>query len=594
MSSVQVRVIAKAFAASLLGGASLTAGAAVAQPAAPVRFAAEAPAIPGELQVFKLSATPAPTAFLNEKLTAGKLPTLKAEKGGLLARAPGGRNPIDQIRAFVDPKNGDASFTPSLADLVRQPAGSALPAERASAVARRAFADARFIPKDGTEARLVEPIGLMAGATPHATNTPGRIQARQLLTMVPAERYAGGWPVYGLGSHALVSVGNDGAIVGAIRHWRTAAPGPRVKPTVTAQQVRSDIERQVRSQLGPKGATAVVDRIGLAYYDANRGFLQPVIRFEATVHAADKKIGDIKLAGYTPLAKPLEPIPDLAAKPPGPSPATPKPPAPNGTVVGQVSGPGLPGDFTLGEYANQDWPTSSAYVTMANSFFNGLKFLNSIFPGLTPPVARTQWYTAHNWEVVGASSKYYMNAVNVAYTEPHGDWLINSTLSNCCEDWYVPNIGTGGAPGYGHAAGGVLATWLIMSCEVIPSMYDRQFESGGSGNPYDAFNAWWPVFRGLHNVLGFRTIMFYPDDSLNWGFGYSASLGGDVNAAWFQAVAAYDGNDGTYASQHLKNAVTVHYDRASSMVDARNLGQSIYSVGGQTASSTLWNFWMGN
>jgi hypothetical protein len=231
---------------------------------------------------------------------------------------------------------------------------------------------------------------------------------------------------------------------------------------------------------------------------------------------------------------------------------------------------------------------------MANSFLGGLTFLNGIFPGITPPTARTQWYTAHNWEVVGPASKFYMNAVNVAYTEPHGDWLINSTLSNCCENWFVPNIGTGGNPGYGAAAGGVLATWLIMSCEVLPSMYDRQFEQGGSGNPYTAFDAWWGVFKGLHNVLAFRTIMFYPDDALNWGFGYHASLGGDVSAAWFQSVAAYDGNDGTYVSQHLKNSTVVHYDRASSMVDARNLGQSIYNVGAQGASSTLWNFWMGN
>jgi hypothetical protein len=30
------------------------------------------------------------------------------------------------------------------------------------------------------------------------------------------------------------------------------------------------------------------------------------------------------------------------------------------------------------------------------------------------------------------------------------------------------------------------------------------------------------------------------------------------------------------------------------MIDARDLGQSIYSVGAQSASTTLWNFWMNN
>lgn len=88
--------------------------------------------------------------------------------------------------------------------------------------------------------------------------------------------------------------------------------------------------------------------------------------------------------------------------------------------------------------------------------------------------------------------------------------------------------------------------------EVVPSMYDRQNEAGGTGNPYTAFDAWWPVFQGLHNVIGFCTIMFYPDDDLQWGFGFDASVGGDLNAAWFQEVAAYDGDDGTYTSQHLK------------------------------------------
>lgn len=140
-----------------------------------------------------------------------------------------------------------------------------------------------------------------------------------------------------------------------------------------------------------------------------------------------------------------------------------------------------------------------------------------------------------------------------------------------------------------------------MSCEVIPSFYDRANEDGGSGNGFDAFNAWWGVFQGMHNAIGFRTIMFYPDDDTNWGFGFAASLGGDVNAAWFQEVAAYHGGDGTYASQHLKPQhdpkqppPQVHYDRASTMVDGRDLGQSIFAVGAQSAAGTLWNFWMSN
>jgi len=311
------------------------------------------------------------------------------------------------------------------------------------------------------------------------------------------------------------------------------------------------------------------------------------------VQTADKDISPIRASGFIPVVEPREPIPDMAATPEGEPPSIPKQPNPL-LPRGGVGSPPTPDDITLGEYANRDWHNDSGYVSMSNNFYSGLRFLDSLIPGWTPPVTRTQWVEAWPWEVVGPSSKYYMNAVNVAYTVPHGNWLINTTLRNNADFWNVTNIGTGGNPGYGAAAGGVLATWIIMSCEVLPSYYDRLHEKNGSGNGYDAFNAWWPVFKGMHNAIAFRTVMFYPDNSLQWSFGYAASLGGDINATWFQEVAANEGGVGTYANDHLTGSPQVHYDRASSMIDGRDLGQSIFAVGGQSASSTLWNFWMGN
>jgi hypothetical protein len=425
----------------------------------------------------------------------------------------------------------------------------------------------------------------MGNATTHAPSggATTRTEPRPVMTIVPALRYAGGFRVYGRGSHAAISLANDGLTVGALRRWRTATAGERIQSSITAERVRADIERQVGAQVKRPGTRATVDKIEVAYYDGNLNYLQPVYYFEATLQPAEKRISNIKVAGYVPIGKPLEPIPDLAAAPTGERPGVTKPEEHQAALNTAPT----PGDITLGEFVNQDWPTSGAYLDMANNFFSGLA-------SGSQPVNRTLWWTAYPWQVVGPQSKNWMNAVNVAYTEPHGDWLINSTLSNCCDIWNVANIGTGGNPGYGAAAGGVLATWVIMSCEVIPSAYDRQNEIGGTGNPGTAFDAWWPVFQGLHNVIGFRTIMFYPDDALNYGFGSDAAKGGDVNAAWFDEVAAVDGNDGTYASQHLIGNPTVHYDRASTMIDARDLGQSIFSVGAQTASSTLWNFWMGN
>ncbi|HMK60924.1 MAG TPA: DUF6345 domain-containing protein [Dissulfurispiraceae bacterium] len=565
-----------------------------AQP--PIRIIVEIPRLPSAMPLYKLTATRAPVDFLNEKLARVKLPQLRLDKERYVVRS--GDSKEEGLRAFIDLKSGDTEFIPNLGEVVKTSGPTkALDTERSATVARSSFMDERFIPKDATELRLAEPIAIFGGANMRsgATTKPGETtrEPALMMTIVPAVRYAGGFKVYGLGSHAIVTIDNNGAIIGAVRRWRMASVADRIKSSITTEQVRSEILRQLQSMTRSKGTHAVVDKVEIAYYDNNKKLLQPVYHFEATVQPPDKRISPIRVSGFVPISKPREPIPDLTKKTEGAMPAKPTPPNPKLPRGGIGTAP-TPADITLGEYANRDWPNDNGYISMSYSFLNGLTFLNSIFSGWTPPTTRTQWYEAWPWEVVGPSSKYYMNAVNVAYTVPHGDWLINTTFSNYADIWYVPDIGTGGNPGFGSATGGKLATWVIMSCEVIPSFYDRANEIGGTGNGFDAFNAWWGVFKGLHNVIGFRTIMFYPDNDTNWAFGYAASLGGDVNAAWFQEVAAYHGGDGTYASQHLNGNPQVHYDRASTMIDGRNLGQSIFNVGAQSASGTLWNFWMSN
>ena len=560
----------------------------------PIRITVEIPKPPASMSLYKLTTNRAPVDFFNEKLDKARLPTLKLEKKYYIVRS--GQSNEGGLHAFIDLRSGDAEFIPNLADVVKTAEnGKALDSGRAVALARAAFKDERFIPKDATDLRLAEPITISGGANirPDLKSGETRKEATQMMTMVPALRYAGGFKVYGLGSHAVVTLDNDGTIIGAVRRWRMANVAENVRPSITVDKVRSEILRQLQPMVRSKGTEAVVDKIEVAYYDNNKELLQPVYNFEATILSPDKRISPIRVSGFIPIVSPREPIPDLTKKTDGEMPKKAKTPNPKLPRNGIGNMP-TPDDITLGEYCNRDWPNDNGYISMSYAFLNGLTLYNSIIPGLTPPTTRTQWYEAWPWEVVGPSSRYYMNAVNVAYTVPHGDWLINTTLSNNADIWYVPDIGTSGNPGFGAAAGGVLATWVIMSCEVIPSYYDRANEIGGSNNGYDAFNAWWGVFQGLHNVVGFRTIMFYPDDNTNFAFGEVASLGCDVNAAWFQEVAAYHGGDGTYASQHLNGNPQVHYDRASSMIDGRDLGQSIFSVGAQTASGTLWNFWMNN
>lgn len=563
-----------------------------------IRITVDIPRAPDGMQLFKLRSTAAPVEFLDEKLKAAGLSALKPGKQGYIVQTAVAGSPDKTregallTRAFVDRESGETEFIPSIAELIKT--ARRTPKLAADEILKRAavtFRDPRFIPKDATEWRLAELIPVMggAGSRPGAGGGATRVEPLLVMTMAPVIRYAAGLKVYGRGSHAVASFASDGTLAGAVRRWRTAAEAGRVKTLVGPDQVRNEILRQLRAVANEKTTTAVVDLVELAYYDNDRDFLQPVYHFEATVSPRDSRLSPVRVSGFVPVSQPVEPIPDLAAPPIGDRPNMPKGPDPR-LSRGGIGWPPTPDDITLGEYANIDWRNDSGYVSMSNTFYGALTSRT-----WTPPVTRTQWYEAHSWEVVGPASRYYLNAVNVAYTVPHGDWLINSADRNCCDIWDVRNIGTGSNPGYGWAAGkGVLASWIIMSCEVLPSFYDRQVQAGGSGNGYDAFNPWWPVFRGLHNVIAFRTIMFYPDNDLQWAFGRTAALGGDLNAAWFQSVAAQEAGVGTYASGHLAGSRQVHYDRASSMVDGRNLGQSIFAVYPQSASSTLWNFWMGD
>jgi len=562
-----------------------------------IEFNVPIPAPPEEIHVYNTTPTAAPVEFVNQKLTAANLPAMKLEATIHAARTAGAAGAPDEVHAVVNQTTGEAHLVPSLAKLVT--AGMPLSEHNrllpaAHAAGQAALEDSRFVAKDATTLQAADPIQLLGAET----GGPANAEPKVMLTLVPAIRHVGGLRVYGAGSKAMIALDNKNSVVGALRRWHTATLGEKIQPTITAAQVRAEIERQLTPNV-PADAKAVVDVVTHGYYDAHGSFLQPIYRFEANlVRNSDSRIF-ARIGGYIPMAKALEPIPDLTTRPAGAAPTL----AGQFPFFQQVGGgkapevhpdanmPGSTGGakpvVTVGEFVNQDWPNNPAYIDMANHFLSGLTSVNGAVT-----YSRTLWWTAYSWQVNGPNSKYFMNAVNIAYTVPHGDWLLNTCLSNYGDLWYVNKIGVGGNPGFGAAAGGKLSTWVIMSCEVIPSFYDRQHEVGGDGNGQHAFDAWWGVFQGMHSAVGFRTVMWYPDDDTNYSFGQLAAQGFDVLTAWFQAVAAHHASEGTYIDGHINQSV--HYDRASAMIDARNLGQPIYNVTPQTKATQLWSFWMNN
>jgi hypothetical protein len=284
---------------------------------------------------------------------------------------------------------------------------------------------------------------------------------------------------------------------------------------------------------------------------------------------------DDHVRGYVPFGNLAEPLPTLG----GISSATPPQPiSGNGQHGGIVNG--NPSQITLGQYANDD----GSMQDMANAYYSGF---DSVSPGrYGPAINRTQWYYATVCMYYSCANSY-VNDVQIAYTSPHGDWWENTTDSNDMGFFYIDQIGTGGNPGYGSSKTGRMVTWIMDSCENIPSYYDLQYTTGNGNN---AFNNWWQVFQGLHRVLGYRTEMLLGEDTMNYDIAQALAEGANAGSAYYNEVAAVSYS--TYTDAHLN--LTVHYDRVSIMNDQRNGSESIYSVQGQSATSNMNNSWMGN
>jgi hypothetical protein len=525
-----------------------------------IRFARPIAVAHRSLPLFRLTRTAPPSAFVAHSL--GSKYRFAMENTRLVAR-----DAHHVLQAYVDAESGEAQIFPDLDAHGGAPATAASITQAAAAV----FARRDIIPSDATQLRLGDPEPIFSQSASLTADGKTRPNGSPdlLFTYVPAIRYAAGLPVYGNGSQATVGIGNDGSIRALVRRWQAARPAAEVTPSMTSVQIAGSIDAQVRGLVNDD-TTVVVDSVTPAYYDGDAKFLQPVYEFEATLHPRAHGAPTEHLRGFVPFGKLAEPLPVLGQRT-GPPPAKPQ-------TAGGIANVN---EITLGQYANRD----GTMQDMANAYLNGF---DSVSPGhYGPPIVRTQWYWAYPYEVE-ANANSYLNAVNVAYTMPHGDWWENTTYSNYADFWYVDQIGVGGNPGYGAASGGQLATWIIDSCEVIPSYYDLQYTTG-NGNT--AFNNWWPVFQGLHRALGFRTEMLLGEDSMNQNIATSMAMGAGADSAFYNDVAAV--NFGSpYLDTHLN--LNVHFDRVSIMRDPRNYNESIYAVQGQSASGQLNNVWMGN
>ena len=189
-----------------------------------------------------------------------------------------------------DLNNGNFTFNRSM----KQYMGTATPQlpgrEEAIRLAEEFLNKNGLMPKNRNELTLAHYGGLRAAAVIDG-KTAGPVIDK--LITISYSRKVDDLPVLGPGSKVVINVGNKGEIMGAIYRWRELATASRKQVQTTEAITQAEAEelakRQIMSEFG-EGTTYKFGNSGKAYYDNNRGILQPVYMFETTVTLKDQKI----------------------------------------------------------------------------------------------------------------------------------------------------------------------------------------------------------------------------------------------------------------------------------------------------------------
>jgi len=546
------------------------------------------PAVQNPLTVIRSSPQAAPAAFLQDALSKMGAPTNKigplansplfADRAKNIPESTMGLVDNGQLRAYWDEKSGEAEIFPLFDSKAAFPgAGTAAAVQQkvdlALSTAQQVFARADVIPHDATQFSVGAPRPVMgADATKSSdTGTVSEAPSALYLTYVALQRKVDGFAVYGPGSNASLAIGNDGSVQGFVKRWNVGAVGGTVKETRTPEEVKSEILKQLQPLTA--SANVTVRSIEVAYYDDQGDTIQPVYRITAQVHYLPHAVPGVKpsklsndefIVRYLPIGA------DTFGVAAGTQPSNSD--KPNGPVIIP------PDDPTVGRYVVRN--DDPGWVASANGFWNNIS--SSPNGGL---FSNLQYFWAYPYDFT-TSELSYVNSVNVALNEVHGDWWYFTTY----QDWGdgVDLTAITASDGYGPAAGGKLEYWILHSCEVIPSAIDApcSTDSRSWSTP------WFNIFRGLHTVVGYRTIM-YIDDGVTSPFALNIEKGAAVISAWFNAAnSAPDYAGKPTAIGHCGTALPM--GRPSAVTVCGHSNDTIFNETALPAASCLTNFWQPN
>jgi len=421
----------------------------------------------------------------------------------------------DRLAGYYDHSTGETAVFPKLGSL--KP-GTDFDTRSISSLAGN---DA-VVPDDDTTHSIV--IGSKLGGSQKTSGGTASPPATYLLESIiqrEVQYEKQPYPVCGPGTRASFSYGSDGSIKSFSHKWRTARSQDSTITPLSQDTIRSNIATELSA--ANINANVTIKSIELCFFDSGNQFIQPVFRYNATV-SHPFGLSDGLIVGYIPAGgKQQEPLPSLNPPADQIMPTfTNNKNSTNSTIIPRSSMSKRQGGITVGRYAMRGDQYSPQIVVDENAFWTGLSSVSSRFVN-----SQYCWDEPFIYEY---DAQYFVDGVNVAFTEGHGN-VHYFTTDETLENWGGVHIsGDLPANGYGPGAGGSLAYWIIRACDTISTPIDY------SAADYDqAFAPWWNVFNGMHAVMGYRTLAAVYDNEME-NVGKALALGQSVVHGWMSAA----------------------------------------------------------
>ncbi|KIM37596.1 hypothetical protein M413DRAFT_258077 [Hebeloma cylindrosporum] len=475
----------------------------------------------------------------------------------------------DQLIAYVDETSGETKVYPNLVGV--QPAHGHINISRAFQFLRLN----QTFPLDHTNIFLTTGSSLFGSTLHQSSENNSSSNARRYLTHAVVRRNVTSngrsYSICGAGSTA--SFGFTQAGVRSLAYqWHPAKfTGQEIKPNSTDKIY--DSIKNLLEPFGQQTRRVKVDGLDVCFYDSAVGFIQPVIRYRATLHsdnAGQSIAAPTPLLGYIAIGEGSpEPISTPESNPVAPTDAP--------SHAGHTSfkrAPGRP-EIKVGRYVVRE--DAWEFVTNAINFLKGLQHPIFFIPSLFAKFVDSQYYWAQPF-MFTTEKNSYINSVHLAQVEVHGNWHGFSTLHSG-DEWV--SLSDVPEEGYGGGAGGVLSYWLIRSCSVIPSPDDYA--------PKDwrmAFDPWFRLFNGLHAVAGARTPLWIADHS-NPAFGRRLSLGAEFVFGWLETVENDPSNAGHPIDSHTGKPI----GKASAVAVCGHQSDRVWQLENLGRPSCLIQYW---